>query len=294
MISKNYSSKIIKNFFLFTSCATLLSGCESALLNPKGQIALQQRSLILTAFCLMLIVVIPAIFMTILFAWKYRETNINAKYSPNWSHSNKIEAVVWTIPIIIVLFLSILSWKSTHELEPSRPIRSNVRPIEIDVVSLDWKWLFIYPKQGFATINQIAFPVNTPILFKVTSNSVMNSFFIPQLGSQIYAMAGMQTKLNLIANQPGVYDGISSNFSGLGFSNMKFKTIVTRNNMEFEKWIINIKNSKNVINNMKDFENIAIPSKDDPVKYFSKVDPNLFLKVIEKFKMNHKIHHKNR
>ncbi|MXP51369.1 ubiquinol oxidase subunit II [Pantoea sp. SoEX] len=290
MISKKYNSKI-KKILLFISCATLLSGCESALLNPKGQIALQQRSLILTAFCLMLIVVIPAIVMTILFAWKYRESNVNAKYSPNWSHSNKIEAIVWTIPIIIVIFLSILSWKSTHELEPRKPIASNVRPIEIDVVALDWKWLFIYPKQGFATINQIAFPVNTPILFKITSNSVMNSFFIPQLGSQIYAMAGMETQLNLIANYPGIYNGISSNFSGQGFSDMKFKAIVTENNQGFEKWTDNIKKSNIVIRDMNDFENIAIPSKNDPVKYFSKVDPTLFLKIIEKFKMNHNMVH---
>lgn len=219
----------------------LMSGCDSALLNPKGQIALEQRSLILTAFGLMLIVVIPAVLMAVVFAWKYRASNTNAKYSPNWSHSNKVEAVVWTIPILIILFLSVLTWKSTHALEPSKPLQSDVKPVEIDVVALDWKWLFIYPEQGIATVNQIAFPANTPVNFKITSNSVMNSFFIPTLGSQIYAMAGMQTKLHLIANEPGTFDGISANFSGRGFSGMKFKAIATKDDAEFQQWVAKVK-----------------------------------------------------
>ena len=205
----------------------LLSGCDSALLNPKGQIAMEQRSLILTAFGLMLIVVIPAILMAVVFAWKYRASNTNAKYSPNWSHSNKVEAVVWTVPILIILFLGVLTRKSTHALEPGKPIASDVKPVEIEVVALDWKWLFIYPEQGIATVNEIAFPKGTPVNFRITSNSVMNSFFIPTLGSQIYAMAGMQTKLHLIANEPGTFKGISSNFSGRGFSGMKFRAIAT-------------------------------------------------------------------
>lgn len=184
----------------------LLSGCNSALLDPKGQIGLEQRSLILTAFGLMLIVVIPAILMAVGFAWKYRASNKDAKYSPNWSHSNKVEAVVWTVPILIIIFLAVLTWKTTHALEPSKPLAHDEKPITIEVVSMDWKWFFIYPEQGIATVNEIAFPANTPVYFKVTSNSVMNSFFIPRLGSQIYAMAGMQTRLHLIANEPGTYD----------------------------------------------------------------------------------------
>ncbi|EQC3344624.1 ubiquinol oxidase subunit II, partial [Escherichia coli] len=162
----------------------LLSGCNSALLDPKGQIGLEQRSLILTAFGLMLIVVIPAILMAVGFAWKYRASNKDAKYSPNWSHSNKVEAVVWTVPILIIIFLAVLTWKTTHALEPSKPLAHDEKPITIEVVSMDWKWFFIYPEQGIATVNEIAFPANTPVYFKVTSNSVMNSFFIPRLGSQ--------------------------------------------------------------------------------------------------------------
>ncbi|MBK0096285.1 cytochrome o ubiquinol oxidase subunit II [Erwinia sp. S63] len=267
--------------------AVLLSGCDSALLNPKGQIALEQRSLILTAFGLMMIVVIPAVFMAVFFAWKYRATNTNATYSPNWSHSNKVEAVVWTIPILIIIFLGVLTWKSTHALEPSKPLVSDVKPIEIDVVALDWKWLFIYPEQGIATVNQIAFPANTPVNFKITSNSVMNSFFIPTLGSQIYAMAGMQTKLHLIANEPGTFDGISANFSGRGFSGMKFKAIATKDDAEFQQWVAKVKAAPNALTTMDDFEKLAAPSENHPVEYFSTANPELFKQVIDKFMMSH-------
>ncbi|WP_034912783.1 MULTISPECIES: cytochrome o ubiquinol oxidase subunit II [Erwinia] len=268
--------------------ATLvLSGCDSALLSPKGQIAMEQRSLILTAFGLMMIVVIPAVLMAVVFAWKYRASNTNAKYSPNWSHSNKVEAVVWTVPILIILFLAILTWKSTHALEPGKPIASDVKPIEIDVIALDWKWLFIYPEQGIATVNQIAFPANTPVNFKITSNSVMNSFFIPTLGSQIYAMAGMQTKLHLIANEPGTFNGISSNFSGRGFSGMKFKAIATPDNAAFEQWVANAKTSSHTLTTMDDFEKLAAPSENHPVEFFSTANPELFKQVIGKYKMSH-------
>lgn len=265
----------------------LLSGCDSALLNPKGQIAMEQRSLILTAFGLMMIVVIPAVLMAVVFAWKYRASNTNAKYSPNWSHSNKVEAVVWTVPILIIVFLGILTWKSTHALEPSKPLASDAKPVVIEVVSLDWKWLFIYPEQGIATVNQIAFPANRPVSFKITSNTVMNSFFIPTLGSQIYAMAGMQTRLNLIANEAGTFDGISSNFSGRGFSGMKFKAIATPDEASFEQWVAKAKQSPDALMTMDDFNKLAAPSENHPVEFFSSVKPELFKEIIGQFKMNH-------
>ncbi|KMV73822.1 cytochrome o ubiquinol oxidase subunit II [Rosenbergiella epipactidis] len=269
------------------SATLLMSGCDSALLNPKGQIALEQRSLILTAFGLMLIVVIPAVFMAIAFAWKYRASNTNAKYSPNWSHSNKVEAVVWTVPILIIVFLSVLTWKSTHSLEPSKPLVSDVKPVEIDVVALDWKWLFIYPEQGIATVNEIAFPANTPVHFNITSNSVMNSFFIPTLGSQIYAMAGMRTQLNLIANEAGIFDGISSNYSGRGFSGMKFKAIATNTDAEFQQWVDKVKTAPNTLTTMDQFEKLAAPSENNPVEYFSNANPELFTQVVDKFMSSH-------
>jgi len=152
---------------------------------------------------------------------------------------------------------------------------------------MDWKWLFIYPEQGIATVNQIAFPANTPVNFKITSNSVMNSFFIPTLGSQIYAMAGMQTKLHLIANEPGTFDGISSNFSGRGFSGMKFKAIATKDDAEFQQWVAKVKAAPNTLTTMDEFEKLASPSENHPVEYFSTANPELFKQIIDKFKMSH-------
>ncbi|QWT39783.1 cytochrome o ubiquinol oxidase subunit II [Dickeya dadantii] len=263
--------------------ALLLSGCDMALMNPKGQVGLEQRSLILTALGLMLIVVIPVIIMTIAFAWKFRASNEKAKYTPNWSHSNKIEAVVWTVPIIIIIILGTITWKTTHSLDPYKPLDSNVKPINVEVVSLDWKWLFIYPDLGIATVNELAFPTNVPVNFKITSDTVMNSFFIPRLGGQIYAMAGMQTKLHLIANEPGKYDGISGGYSGKGFSGMKFTAIATPYQQAFDQWVENVRKSSKTLSTMNDFNKLAQPTEYHPVEYYSQVQPELFSQIITKF-----------
>lgn len=278
--------------FLLFNLITLLNGCHDlVLIYPKGQIGLEERSLILTAFGLMLIIIVPVITMTIYFSIKYRTSNFkNSEYHPNWNYSKKIELITWSIPILIIILLSILTWKSTHILDPKKPIitNPNTTPIIIDVVSLDWKWLFIYPQQKIAVINELAFPVNVPIKFNITSNSVMNSFFIPQLGGQIYAMAGMHTELHLIANTPGQYKGFSSNFSGAGFSGMKFTAIVTQNKKEFSTWIQKIKNSSSCINDMSTYEKLAQPSENHPITYFSHVQPDLFYNVMNKFTYNKK------
>ncbi|MGB8663240.1 MAG: cytochrome o ubiquinol oxidase subunit II [Serratia inhibens] len=278
---KKYNKSI--GMLSLIASTVMLSGCNMVLMNPKGAIGVEQRTLIITAIALMLIVVIPVIFMAFAFAWKYRASNKDAKYSPNWSHSNKIEAVVWTIPIIIIAILGTITWKTTHELDPFKPIVTDKKPMTIEVVSLDWKWLFIYPEQGIATVNELAFPKDVPVEFKITSNSVMNSFFIPQLGGQIYAMAGMQTKLHLIGNEAGKYDGISSSFSGRGFSGMKFTAIVTPTEGDFDQWVAKVKESSNNLNATSDFNKLAEPSENNPVEYFSSVKPNLFKETIGKF-----------
>lgn len=278
---KTYNKSI--GMMSLIASTVMLSGCNMVLMNPKGAIGVEQRTLIITAIALMLIVVIPVIFMAFAFAWKYRASNKDAKYSPNWSHSNKIEAVVWTIPIIIIAILGTITWKTTHELDPFKPIVTDKKPMTIEVVSLDWKWLFIYPEQGIATVNELAFPKDVPVEFKITSNSVMNSFFIPQLGGQIYAMAGMQTKLHLIGNEAGKYDGISSSFSGRGFSGMKFTAIVTPTEGDFDQWVAKVKASSNNLNATSDFNKLAEPSENNPVEYFSSVKPNLFKETIGKF-----------
>jgi cytochrome o ubiquinol oxidase subunit II len=274
-------NKKIQSGWLLCIAALFLSGCNMALLDPKGQIGLEQRSLIITAIALMLIVVVPVIAMTFWFAWRYRASNTKATYTPNWEHSNKIEFVVWTIPCIIILILGTITWRSTHELDPRKPIASSAKPLVIEAISLDWKWLFIYPEQGVATINQIAFPVNVPVQFKVTSGSVMNSFFIPQLGSQIYAMAGMRNQVHLIANEEGNYQGISANYSGHGFSGMKFVAEVT-SQQGFEQWLAQAKTSPSSLQ-FADYQQLVKPSQNNPVAYYSSVEAKLYDRIVNQF-----------
>lgn len=265
--------------------AACLSGCNMEVLDPKGSIGLAEKQLIATSTYVMLIVVVPVILLTLWFAYRYRASNRNATYAPKWSHSNAIEVVVWTIPALIILFLGILTWRTTHELDPYKPIESNVKPINVEVVALNWKWLFIYPDLGIASVNQLAVPVGTPVNFKLTSDSVMNSFFIPQLGTQVYAMAGMQTRLHLIADQTGTYEGISANYSGAGFSDMKFKTLAT-SQQDFDAWVQKVKASSTTLS-MDQYATVAQPSEKAPVQYFSTVDPKLFTNIIAKYNNGH-------
>jgi len=252
-----------------------------AVLDPRGSVAADEKSLIITATLLMLIVVIPVICMTLYFAWKYRASNTEATYTPNWSYSHRIEVGVWAVPIAIILVLGTITWKTTHELDPYKPLVSSVKPITIEVVSLDWKWLFIYPDQHIATINEIQFPAGTPVNFRITSDTVMNVFFIPQLGSQIYAMAGMQTQVNLIADTPGVYDGLSTNFSGAGFPDMRF-TATASSQADFDAWVAKVRASPNKLG-LNNYNELSKPSQKDPVKYFSTVEPVLYAAVLDKY-----------
>jgi cytochrome o ubiquinol oxidase subunit II len=268
--------RIIK--LLPLAAALLLSGCQWVVLDPKGPIGMQERSIILTATVLMLIVVVPVIALTLFFAWRYRASNEKAEYRPNWSHSNKIEAVVWLIPCVIIATLGVITWRTSHTLDPYRPLDSKVKPIRIDAVALDWKWLFIYPDQKVATVNEVAFPANVPVEFHITSATVMNAFFIPQLGSQIYAMAGMQTQLHLLANEPGTYQGLSSNYSGDGFSGMTFKAIALPS-QGFNAWLARVAVSAQTLSTGA-YEQLAKPSENNPVAYYSQVPPSLFADIV--------------
>lgn len=258
-----------------------LSGCDWTLLNPKGQVGIDERNLILLAFALMLTVVIPVIVMALLFAWRYRASNRNATYAPEWAHSTKIEAVVWGVPLLIIAVLGYVTYVSTHHLDPYRPLDSDVKPVRIQVVALDWKWLFIYPDQGIATVNKIVFPAHTPVAFEITSDAVMNSFFIPALGGQIYAMAGMQTKLHLIANQEGDFQGISANYSGAGFTGMSFQAQATTQ-AAFDSWVNEVKNSPKKLDSAE-YTALAKPSEKNPVALYASVPPNLFHTIIDKY-----------
>ncbi len=268
--------------------AFLLAGCNNLeLLAPKGPIGAAEKSLIATSTWAMLIVVIPVIFLTLLFAWRYRASNKSAEYRPNWAHSTAIEVAVWTIPALIILFLAVLTWKSTHELDPYKPLESDVKPINVEVVALDWKWLFIYPDLGIASVNQLAIPVGTPVNFRITSDTVMNSFFIPQLGGQIYAMAGMQTRLHLLAEEAGDYAGTSANFSGKGFSDMKFRTLA-ESPEDFNAWVAKVRASTDHLD-MDRYYAVAKPEEKAPVSYFSSVDPKLFNNIVARYNNGHVI-----
>lgn len=226
--------------FLSLSFLVLLSGCKMALLDPKGVIAADQSRLLLTAVGLMLTIVIPVIILTLFFAWRFRSSNTKAQYRPDWSHSTLIEIVCWTVPCIIISILATLTWYTSHSLDPYKPIDSKIKPLVIQVVALDWKWLFIYPEQKIATVNFLEIPAQVPVQFDITADAPMNSLQIPRLAGQIYAMPGMKTKLNILANEEGTYYGQSSSFSGEYFSDMNFNVVVASQD-KFNQWIKQLK-----------------------------------------------------
>ncbi len=260
----------------------LLCGCsDMVLFNPKGPIGDSEKFVITAAFLLMLIVVIPVIIMAFWFAWKFRASNTQATYAPKWSHSPKIEWTIWLVPIAIVTALGILAWSRTYHLDPYKPIQAAAAPVRIEAVSLDWKWLFIYPDQDIATINRIVFPANVPLNFRITSDTVMTSFFIPQLGSQIYAMAGMQTRLHLMAHEPGTYAGQNQQFSGSGYADMTFEATAT-SAAGFSDWVQEVKQASGRLDRAG-YESLRKPSSDAPATYFSSVEADLFDHVLRKY-----------
>lgn len=263
-------------------CSILfLSGCDYALFAPEGEMGVKIRDTIFITVGFMLLVVIPTMMLTVWIIVKYRKGQ-KAEYDPEWEHSTKIEVWAWGVPIIIIAILAVITYITSIEYDPRKPIESDKETMTIQVVSLDWKWLFIYPEQGVATINEIAMPVDTPVEFLITSNSTLNSFYIPRLGGQLYAMAGMENRLNLIANKVGEYRGISSNYSGFGFSGMRFKAKAVTD-AGFEQWIAKAKSSPKRLD-ANTFKELEKQSRDNPVEYFGSIDPLQFKNIIEKFK----------
>lgn len=265
----------------------LMTGCEVVMFDPVGPVAREQRWVISLAIILMLLVVVPVIVLTLFFAWKYRATNTRAKYRPDWAHSYLLEFIWWTIPCIIILILAIITWISSHELDPYRPIKTantlQKEPLQIQVVSLDWKWLFIYPEQNIATINYLEIPKDQLVEFSVTSDAPMNSFWIPQLGSQIMTMQGMQTKLHTVGTRIGVYKGASALYSGIGFSGMKFDVNVVEKET-FEQWVNRVKGSPLKLT-LEDYVQLALPGSSYPVTYYSSVEKNLYSDIVMHYMM---------
>lgn len=262
----------------------LLSACSTAaypLLDPHGPIGHSELRLIIIAFLIMLIPVIPVLVMTFWFAWRYRATRAETTSVPGWPE-HKIEWVVWTVPTLIVIALGVLTWITTHQLDPYKPIASPAKPVQIEAIALNWKWLFIYPDEHIATINQLEIPVNVPVSFRITSDTVMASLFIPRLGSQVYAMAGMQTRLHLLANKSGTFTGMNSQFSGAGFPEMHFKVIAT-STKDYQSWLRQIRQAGSTLNPAR-FKQLEQASAHNPVRYFASIQPpDLFDRVMRKF-----------
>jgi cytochrome o ubiquinol oxidase subunit 2 len=269
----------------------LLSGCNMVLMSPSGDVALQQRDLIIASTLLMLLIIVPVIGLTLYFAWRYRQSNkeAEAEYAPDWDHSTQLELVIWAAPLLIVIALGAMTWISTHTLDPYRPIdridasrdvQKDVKPLVVEVVALDWKWLFVYPEYGIATVNELAAPVDRPIAFKITASTVMNSFFIPALAGQIYAMPGMETKLHAVINKPGVFDGISANYSGAGFSGMRFK-FHGLNDADFDKWVQQAKAAGGELNRGS-YLKLEQPSENVPVSRYATVAPDLYDAILNR------------
>jgi cytochrome o ubiquinol oxidase subunit 2 len=261
----------------------LLSGCKFGVLNPKGIIAQSEFRLLVESILLMFIIVIPVLILVIAIGWIYRAKNKdNAEYKPDWGHSNIIEVVCWTVPCIIIAVLATMTWISTHKLDPYKPIIiKGKKQLTIQVVALDWKWLFIYPKQGIATVNYFYIPVDRPIQLQITSDAPMNSIEIPQLAGQIYAMGGMRTKLHLVANYPGVYKGFSANYSGNGFAGMKFN-VHADSEKQFDQWVAKVKRSHKHLN-VESYDHLALPTINNPVESYSTVTKGLFMGIINRF-----------
>ncbi|MBI5004302.1 ubiquinol oxidase subunit II [Candidatus Kaiserbacteria bacterium] len=259
----------------------LSQGVDVSVLNPKGWVALQEKNLIITAVLLMSIVVVPVYILTFLIAWKYRASNASAVYDPDHDHDLRVEIFWWAVPITIILILGTITWKTTHELDPFRHLDSNARPLTVYVVALNWKWLFIYPEQGIATVNFVEFPENRPIDFWITADTPMNSFWIPSLGSQIYAMAGMTTQLHLIADQVGTFNGLSANFSGEGFSGMKF-VAQSVSQSDFDQWVHSVQELPTILD-ADEYVRLAAPSSNVPTMYFGSADMGLYNTVVLKY-----------
>ena len=258
--------------------AAALGGCSQGVLDPQGPVASAERLLLINSTSIMLVVVIPVIAATLAFAWWYRSSNAHATRSSDESYEGRVEFVVWSIPALTVILLGGVIWIGSHQLDPRAPIPANSDPLRVDVVALDWKWLFIYPDHGVAAVNQLVIPVATPVEFRLTSATVMNSFFVPQLGSQIYAMGGMTTRLNLLADKPGEYPGFSANFSGDGFSEMRFvaKSVPAA---DFNAWLEQARASGSALDDAG-YAALAKPSKAVPPTTYRSVDSKLFDRII--------------
>jgi cytochrome o ubiquinol oxidase subunit 2 len=271
---------------LLAALVVYLSHSNIEVLNPKGTIAYQERRFMIYAASLSLLVVVPVFILTFVFAYKYREGNKKAKYRPNFENHLGAEFAWWAIPSVIIVVLSVIAWDGSHTLDPYKKIAyKNETPVKVEVIALDWKWLFIYPQQKIATVNTLEIPVNRPVSFALTTDAPMNSFWIPQLGGQIYAMPGMLTQLNLMATQAGSYHGESANISGAGFAGMDFMTKAVSTD-DYNSWVKNTQKQATTMLNYNMYNKLARPSQNDPPSYYTLEDNNIMSQVMDKYMMS--------
>jgi cytochrome o ubiquinol oxidase subunit 2 len=263
---------------LVSVAVAALGGCSEGVVDPKGPIASAERLLLMNSTAIMLVVVVPVVIATLAFAWWYRASNAGASRASAEDYEGRIEFVIWSIPALIVILLSGVIWIGSHQIDPRAPIAAKGDPLRVEVVALDWKWLFIYPEQGIAAVNELVIPAGTPVAFRLTSATVMNSFFIPQLGSQIYTMGGMTTHLNLLADAPGEFPGFSANFSGDGFSDMRFVTKAVPPS-DFDSWVKEARSTGSALDAAV-YGALAKPSKAVPPMTYRSVEPDLFERII--------------
>jgi cytochrome o ubiquinol oxidase subunit II len=277
----------LRNLFLFAFVG-LLTGCNTPVLDPAGDIAAQQRDLLIDSTILMLLIIIPVMAFTVWFAWRYRASNKEARYEPDWDHSTHLELLIWSAPLLIIICLGALTWVGTHLLDPYRPLGristeqkdiSGVQPLVVDVVALDWKWLFFYPEYGIATVNELAAPIDRPIDFHITASNVMNSFYIPALAGQIYAMPAMETRLHGVINKAGDYQGFSANYSGAGFSGMHF-VFHGQSQSDFGKWIADIKAGDGTLDRAA-YQELMKPSANEPARHYAAAEAGLYDAILK-------------
>lgn len=266
-------------------------GTTVAVLQPAGSIAEQQRDLILFAAGLSLVIIVPVFSLLFFILWRYRDGNVTAKYTPDWAGSRTLETIWWGGPLLIITVLAVVTWNTSHSLDPYKPLLSNKQPLTIQVVALQWKWLFIYPDHNIATVNYLQIPTDRPVEFQITADAPMNSFWVPQLGGQVYAMSGMETKLHLIANTPGSYRGSSANISGRGFAGMKF-TVDAVSDDSFNQWVKSASLSKQYLNSTS-YQKLAQPSEDHSTVTYAASGSDVYDLILHRYQYSHGSSHIN-
>jgi cytochrome o ubiquinol oxidase subunit II len=256
----------------------VLTACEPAVLDPQGLVGIAEKTILIDSMAIMLAIVVPTIAATFAFAWWFRASNTRARQLPDWKYSGRIELIVWSIPLLVIMLLGGVAWIGSHDLDPAKPLASDTPPLEIQGVSLDWKWLFVYPSQGVASVNQLVVPAGVPIHFSLSSASVMNAFFVAQLGSMIYTMNGMTTQLNLQADSPGTFRGISSHYSGDGFSDMHFDVRAVAAD-QFDAWVEATRNTGPTLD-AESYAALTKQSMNNTPFTFRAVDAGLFHEIV--------------